>query len=90
MTFIDPAFAGQVPFERRAASDGDWAPLQYQTPDGPVDDTPAVVSIDKPSPRPGNGPRYAQGGTVFLPRGIDRKAGNGHDCNTLRRSRHPR
>lgn len=79
MGFIDPAFAGEVPFERLVdEANSTWAPLLYLPPgeDDPVTNTPAVVSLDKPRAGAGNGPRYTQGGTVFLPRGLDRKRGD--------------
>ncbi|CAN5146979.1 hypothetical protein BH11ACT6_BH11ACT6_34900 [soil metagenome] len=98
MSFIDPAFAGQVPFERLVdeANNG-WTALSYLPPGGsdPVADTPAVVSLDKPTSQLGSGPsrstamggpRYSQGGTVFLPRGIDRKRGDRFTHNGVKYS----
>lgn len=89
MGFIDPAFAGQVPFERLTdEANNVWTPLLFQPPGGadPVADTPAVVSLDKATPRTGNGPRYVQGGTVFLPRGLDRKSGDRFTHNGVKYS----
>lgn len=79
MGFIDPQFAGAVPFERCAdEANNRWTPLLYQAPgvDEPQADTPAVVSLDKPVLVAGNGARYHQGGTVFVPRGLDRGHGD--------------
>ncbi|AQT81967.1 hypothetical protein B1R94_25975 [Mycolicibacterium litorale] len=79
MGFIDPTFAGEVPFERLVDEpNNDWAALTYQAPgeDEPRVNTPAVVSLGRAVASGGNGPRYSQGGTVFLPRGIDRKSGD--------------
>ncbi len=87
MPLIDPRFAVAVPFERLTdEANNVWAALTYQPPGGqpPSPDTPAVVSLDKPIALTGNGPRYRQGGTVFLPRGIDRRHGDRFTYNTIR------
>lgn len=76
---LDPTFAGEVPFERCIdEANNDWELLSYHPP-GEYDlrvNTPAVVSLDRPVPVAERGARYQQGGTVFLPRGIDRKHGD--------------
>lgn len=87
MSVLNPSFAGAVPFERCTDEEnGVWVALTYQPPgDGPVAaQTPAVVSLDKPVWRTGNGPRYTQGGTVFLPRGLDRHNGDRFTFNGVK------
>lgn len=87
MGFIDPRYAGRVAFERSIdEANGQWAPLTYQPPGGGPEEpqTPAVVSLDKPAAVAGNGPRYAQGGTIFVPRGIDRRSGDRFTYNGSR------
>lgn len=87
MAFLDPQFTVQVPFERLVdEANGVWTPLTYQgLPGGAVQTaTPSVVSLDKPTAQPGNGPRYVQGGTVFVPRGADRRHGDRFTYNGRR------
>jgi len=77
--FIDPMYAGAVPFERLTdEANGVWTPLLYQPPgtNPAIPDTPAVVSLSPAAVQAGNGPRYSQGGTVFVPRELDRRHGD--------------
>lgn len=79
MPVLNPTFAGAVAFQRCIDEENNvWTDLPYQPAgDTPaVRKTPAVVSLDKPVARTGSGPRYTQGGTVFIPRGLDRRNGD--------------
>lgn len=86
MPVLNPAFAGAVAFERCTdQSNNIWVPLAYQPPEGdPAEKTPAVVSLDKPVARTASGFRYTQGGTVFLPRGLDRRNGDRFTYNGVK------
>ena len=70
MGLLNLPFAKPLAFERREEDkdgDGDWTPL---------DATPAVVALAVPGLVPGSGPGITQSGTVYVPRGSDRKAGD--------------
>ena len=78
MGLLNPAYAAPLAFQR-ATTDKDGNTASVDLPA-----TPAVVALAAPGLEAGNGPRYTQTGTVYVPRGTDRMAGDrftyqGHD-----------
>ncbi|MBY0440983.1 MAG: hypothetical protein K2Q25_02410 [Mycobacteriaceae bacterium] len=70
MGLLNPAYAPLIAWERPTEdADGNTSYADLGT-------TATVVSLASPRVEAGSGPRFIQSGTVFVPRGIDRKAGD--------------
>lgn len=71
MGLLNPAYTPSVPFQRPTEDNlgnTTWADLG---------DTPAVVALASSGIETGvGGPVYTQSGTIFIQRGVDRKAGD--------------
>lgn len=70
MGLLNLPYASPLPFERSTED------LDGNTVWSDLDPTPAVVALTTPARETGIGPRYTQTGTVYVPRGTDRKAGD--------------
>lgn len=70
MGLLNPAYAPEVLFERPDEDDDGNATWS------PIGSIKAVVELTGPGLVSGSGTQYAQGGTVFVPRGSELKIGD--------------